>query len=57
MGCVCVSTHQECVLAGQSRQYCEVTCVLQLGLIFCVGSVNQAEALFFFNDLGRVSGF
>lgn len=57
MGCVCVSTHQECVLAGQSRRYCEVTCVLQLGLIFCVGSVNQAEALFFFNDLGRVSGF
>lgn len=44
---VCVSTHQDRVLAGQSRQYCEVTCVPQLGPIFCVGSVHLAGALFF----------
>lgn len=32
--------------AGRAnRKYSKVTCVPQLGLIFFVGSVNQAEAL------------
>lgn len=44
---MCVSAHQEYVLARQNRQYYKITFAPQLGLVFCIGAVNLAEELFF----------